>query len=42
MMNTPVDIFDAFSKFSVNSYIRQDKDKYVDKMAWVNELQTAL
>ena len=39
MMNIPVDIFDAFSRFSLNSYTHQDKRKYAHKMSWINQLQ---
>ena len=38
-MDIPIDIFEAYSRFSLNSYIQQDKSKYVDKMAWINGLQ---
>jgi len=41
-MNIPVDIFDAYSRFSLNSYIQQDKNKYADKISWINELQATL
>jgi len=41
MMNIPVDIFDAFSRFSLNSYMHQDKSKYAHKMSWINQLQDA-
>ena len=41
-MNIPVDIFDAYSRFSLNSYVQQDKSKYSDKIGWINELQAAL
>ena len=41
-MNIPIDIFDAYSRFSVNSYVQQDKSKYADKIGWINELQSAL
>ena len=40
-MNIPVDIFDAFSRFSLNSYVQQDKNKYTDKINWINGLQNA-
>ncbi len=40
-MNIPVDIFDAYSRFSLNSYIHQDQNKYADKMDWITKLQTA-
>ena len=38
-MNIPVDIFDAYSRFSVNNYIQQDNNKYADKITWINQLQ---
>jgi hypothetical protein len=41
-MNIPVDIFDAYSRFSFNSYVQQDKIKYADKIAWIIGLQAAL
>ena len=40
-MNIPVDIFDAYSRFSVKSHIQQDNNKYADKIAWINQLQNA-
>jgi len=39
MMNIPVDIFDAYSRFSLNSHIQQDNNKYADKIDWINQLQ---
>ena len=38
-MNIPVDIFDAYSRFSINNQVKHNKSKYVDKMGWINELQ---
>jgi len=38
-MNIPVDIFDAYSRFSLNSHIQQDNNKYADKIDWINQLQ---
>lgn len=40
-MNIPVEIFDAYSRFSINNHIQQNKNKYNDKMKWINELQKA-
>jgi len=40
-MNIPVDIFDAYSRFSTISHIHQDNNKYAKKMDWINELQAA-
>lgn len=39
-MNIPIDIFDAYSRFSLNSHIQQDKSKYASTIDWINELQT--
>ena len=38
-MNIPVDIFDAYSRFSLNSHIYQNNNKYADKITWINQLQ---
>lgn len=39
-MNIPVDIFDAYSRFSLNSNIQRKQLKYSDKINWINELQS--
>ena len=38
-INIPVDIFDAYSRFSINNQVQHDKSKFADKMDWVNALQ---
>jgi hypothetical protein len=40
-MNIPVDIFDAYSRFSLNNNLQQSTSEYADKLNWVNELQNA-
>jgi DNA polymerase-3 subunit epsilon len=40
-MNIPVDIFDAYSRFSLNHKPQQNTKQYADKMNWINELQSA-
>ena len=40
-MNIPVEIFDAYSRFSINNHIQQNENRYNDKMNWINELQKA-
>jgi DNA polymerase-3 subunit epsilon len=40
-MNIPVDIFDAYSRFSLNHNLQKNTSKYADKLTWINELQSA-
>ena len=38
-INIPIDIFDAYSRFSMNSHKKQSNSKYADKLDWINQLQ---
>lgn len=38
-INIPIEIIDAESRFSVNKCISDNKEKYADKVAWLNSLQ---
>jgi DNA polymerase-3 subunit epsilon len=40
-MHIPVDIFDSYSRFSLNHKPQQNTKQYADKMNWINELQSA-
>jgi len=38
-LNIPIEIFDAYSRFSINNQPSQNYNKYQDKLKWVNSLQ---
>ena len=37
-IDIPIDILDAFSKYSINNQLLEKQDKYTDKLAWVQTL----
>lgn len=41
MINIPVDIFDAYSRFSIIKYKQQNDSNYADKLNWINQLQSS-
>ena len=40
-INLPIDIFDAYSRFSLNCSMYKNHNKYADKITWINQLQNA-
>lgn len=38
-INIPVDIFDAYSRFSIINQKQQNNSNYADKLDWINQLQ---
>ena len=37
-IDIPIDILDAFSKYSINNQLLEKQDKYTDKFTWVQTL----